>query len=163
MARRGHIPQGYYNDPAKTAETFPTVDGVRWVLTGDEATVLEDGTIQLYGRGSMCINTGGEKVFAEEVESTVVSHPGVYDVLVVGLPDPRWGSKVVAVAAAVAGDRPTTAELDAHCREHLAGYKVPKDWVFVDEVQRSPAGKADYAWAKEAASAALDAAGPAVS
>ena len=163
VARRGHIPQGYYNDPAKTAETFPTIDGERWVLTGDEATVLDDGTIQLYGRGSMCINTGGEKVFAEEVESTVVSHPGIYDVLVVGLPDPRWGSKVVAVLAPVPGTSPSTDALDAHCREHLAGYKVPKEWVFVDEVQRSPSGKADYGWAKDAAAGALDAARPSVS
>ena len=160
VARRGHIPQGYYNDAAKTAETFPTIDGVRWVLTGDEATVLEDGSIQLYGRGSMCINTGGEKVFAEEVESAVVAHPGVYDVLVVGVPDPRWGSKVVAVLAAVPGAEPGTDELDAHCRQVLAGYKVPKDWVFVEQVQRSPSGKADYAWAK---AAAVDATGSVVS
>jgi acyl-CoA synthetase (AMP-forming)/AMP-acid ligase II len=121
------------------------------VLTCDEATVLEDGSIQLYGRGSMCINTGGEKVFAEEVESAVVAHPGVYDVLVVGVPDPRWGSKVVAVLAAVPGAEPTGEQLAAHCREVLAGYKVPKDWVFVDQVQRSPSGKADYAWAKATA------------
>jgi acyl-CoA synthetase (AMP-forming)/AMP-acid ligase II len=160
VARRGHIPQGYYNDPVKTAETFPTVDGVRWVLTGDEATVLEDGSIQLYGRGSMCINTGGEKVFAEEVESAVVAHPGVYDVLVVGVPDPRWGSKVVAVLAAVSGAEPTGEELDAHCREVLAGYKVPKEWVFVDHVQRSPSGKADYAWAKATAVEATAASRP---
>jgi acyl-CoA synthetase (AMP-forming)/AMP-acid ligase II len=125
--------------------------------------VLDDGTIQLYGRGSMCINTGGEKVFAEEVESTVVSHPGVYDVLVVGLPDPRWGSKVVAVLATVSGASPTPEALDAHCRAHLAGYKVPKDWVFVEQVQRSPSGKADYAWANQAAAGALDAAGSSVS
>jgi acyl-CoA synthetase (AMP-forming)/AMP-acid ligase II len=154
VARRGNIPIGYYNDPAKTAETFPTIDGVRWVLTGDEATVLDDGTIQLFGRGSMCINTGGEKVFPEEVEGVVVAHPGIYDVLVVGVPDRRWGSAVAAVVAPTGDPAPTPAELEAHCREHLAGFKVPRRWVFVDEVRRSPSGKADYGWAKSAAEAA---------
>jgi acyl-CoA synthetase (AMP-forming)/AMP-acid ligase II len=148
VARRGHIPIGYHNDPAKTAETFPVIDGVRWVLTGDEATVLEDGSIQLYGRGSMSINTGGEKVFPEEVEGVIVGHPDVYDVLVVGIPDPRWGSRVAAVVAATQGATLSTDELDALCRQRLAGYKVPRQWVFVDHVQRSPSGKADYAWAK---------------
>jgi acyl-CoA synthetase (AMP-forming)/AMP-acid ligase II len=153
FARRGHIPLGYYNDPAKTAETFVERDGVRWVLTGDVATVLDDGTIQLFGRGSMCINTGGEKVFPEEVEQVVVGHPDVRDVLVVGVPDPRWGSKVAAVVALQPGAAADGAALEAHCREKLAGYKVPRAWTFVDEVQRSPSGKADYAWAKDVATA----------
>jgi len=151
VARRGHIPIGYYNDPVKTAETFVEVDGERWVLTGDVATVLDDGTIQLLGRGSMCINTGGEKVFPEEVESIVVAHSGVYDVLVVGVPDPRWGQRVAAVVAPVAGADVGEAELEAHCREKLAGYKVPRSWSFVEQVQRSPSGKADYAWARSVA------------
>jgi acyl-CoA synthetase (AMP-forming)/AMP-acid ligase II len=151
VARRGHIPLGYYNDPEKTAETFPTIDGVRWVLTGDEATVLEDGSIQLFGRHSMCINTGGEKVFPEEVESVIVSHPDVYDVLVVGVPDARWGSAVAAVVSPVDGAEVSGDALEAHCREKLAGYKVPRRWIVVDQVQRSPSGKADYAWAKATA------------
>lgn len=153
VARRGHIPLGYYNDPAKTAETFPVIDGVRWVLTGDEATVLEDGSIQLFGRHSMCINTGGEKVFPEEVESVIVGHPDVYDVLVVGVPDARWGNAVAAVVAPVAGAVISGEVLEAHCREKLAGYKVPRRWIVVDHVQRSPSGKADYAWAKATAEA----------
>jgi acyl-CoA synthetase (AMP-forming)/AMP-acid ligase II len=151
VARRGHIPVGYYNDPEKTAATFVEIDGTRWVLTGDEATVLDDGTIQLHGRGSMCINTGGEKVFPEEVEGVIVGHPDVYDVLVVGVDDPRWGAKVCAVVAPVPGREVTAEALEAHCREKLAGYKLPRQWTFVDEVHRSPSGKADYAWAKQAA------------
>jgi len=159
VARRGHIPLGYYNDPVKTAETFPTIDGVRWVLTGDEATVLNDGTIQLFGRGSTCINTGGEKVFPEEVEGVVVAHPAIYDVLVVGLPDPRWGSVVTAVAALAEGASASAEQLEVHCRERLAAYKVPRRWVFVDTVRRSPSGKADYAWAKGEAERAMDGSG----
>jgi acyl-CoA synthetase (AMP-forming)/AMP-acid ligase II len=154
VARRGHIPLGYYNDPEKTAETFVERDGVRWVLTGDVATVDDDGTIRLRGRGSLCINTGGEKVFPEEVEGVVVAHPDVHDVLVVGLPDPRWGQKVVAVVQLAPGSSIDGPALDAHCREKLAGYKVPRAWHFVDKVQRSPSGKADYAWARETASPA---------
>jgi acyl-CoA synthetase (AMP-forming)/AMP-acid ligase II len=151
VARRGHIPLGYYNDPAKTAETFIEVNGERWVLTGDEATVLDDGSIQIFGRGSMCINSGGEKIFPEEVEGAIVGHPDVYDVLVVGVDDPRWGSKVAAVVAPVRGVDLTAESLEAHCRDRLAGYKLPRQWVFVEQVQRSPSGKADYAWAKRAA------------
>ena len=153
VARRGHIPLGYYKDPEKTAETFPTIDGVRWVLTGDDATVLDDGSIQLFGRHSMCINTGGEKVFPEEVETVVVAHPDVYDVLVVGVPDPRWGSALAAVVAPVAGGGLSTEVLEAHCRGKLAAYKVPRQWVVVDRVERSPSGKADYAWATSVAAA----------
>jgi acyl-CoA synthetase (AMP-forming)/AMP-acid ligase II len=151
VARRGHIPLRYHNDPVKTAETFVEVDGERWVLTGDEATVLDDGTIQLFGRGSMCINSGGEKVFPEEVEGIVVGHPLVYDVLVVGIDDPRWGQRVAAVVAPVANADLSAEELREHCRERLAGYKVPREWVLVDKVHRSPSGKADYAWAKQVA------------
>ena len=151
VARRGHIPLRYHGDPAKTAATFIEVAGERWVLTGDEATVLEDGTIQLLGRGSMCINTGGEKVFPEEVETTLVAHPEVYDTLVVGVPDPRWGERVTAVVALTPGATVTTEELVEHCRGAIAGYKIPRSIVVVDHVHRSPSGKADYAWAKQVA------------
>jgi acyl-CoA synthetase (AMP-forming)/AMP-acid ligase II len=153
VARRGHIPLRYHNDPVKTAETFVEVAGERWVLTGDEASVLEDGSIQLFGRGSMCINSGGEKIFPEEVEGIIVAHPEVYDVLVVGVDDARWGQRVAAVVAPVAGATVTEEQLQAHCREKLAGFKVPRSWVLVDAVQRSPSGKADYGWAKEVAGA----------
>ena len=151
VARRGHIPLAYYNDPEKTAATFMERDGERWVLTGDAATVLEDGTIQLFGRGSMCINTGGEKVFPEEVEGVLVGHTHVYDAIVVGLPDPRWGERVTAVVQPSPGTSLTEDEVIAHCKAQLAGYKVPRTVVFVDAVQRSPVGKADYAWAKKTA------------
>jgi acyl-CoA synthetase (AMP-forming)/AMP-acid ligase II len=151
VALRGRIPQGYYNDPVKTAETFVEAGGHRWVLTGDMATVDADGTITLLGRGSGCINTGGEKVFPEEVESMLKGHPGVYDVLVVGVADDRWGQRVVAVVQLAEGAAPATDELIAFGRERMAGYKVPKQVIVVPEVQRSPAGKADYRWAKAVA------------
>lgn len=150
VARTGHIAQGYYNDPEKTAKTFPVVDGRRWLLTGDIATVEEDGSIAVYGRGSQAINTGGEKVFPEEVEAVLKGHPGVYDAVVTGLPDERWGNRVAAVIQP-SGDAPDPADLDAHCRRELSGYKVPRVYAFVAEMKRSPAGKADYRWAKEVA------------
>ena len=151
VARRGHIPLAYYNDPEKTAATFVEHGGERWVLTGDVATVLEDGTIQLFGRGSMSINTGGEKVFPEEVEGVLVGHPEVYDAIVVGLPDERWGERVTAVVSRSPGSSVSEDDLVAHCRMKLAAYKVPRGFVFVETVQRSPVGKADYAWAKDVA------------
>jgi acyl-CoA synthetase (AMP-forming)/AMP-acid ligase II len=151
VAMRGRIPQGYYNDPAKTAETFVTSGGHRWVLTGDMATVDADGAIQLLGRGSACINTGGEKVYPEEVEAVLKSHPGVYDAVVVGVPDPRWGERVAAVVELVAGSVPSVDELTAHCRSSVAGYKVPRSVTFVDHIERSPAGKTDYRWARATA------------
>jgi acyl-CoA synthetase (AMP-forming)/AMP-acid ligase II len=151
VARRGHIPLAYYNDPEKTAATFVEHDGERWVLTGDVATVFDDGSIQLMGRGSMCINTGGEKVFPEEVEGVLVGHEQVYDAIVVGLPDERWGEKVTAVVHRCEGATIVEDDLVAYCKAQLAGYKVPRTIVFVDGVQRSPVGKADYAWAKETA------------
>jgi acyl-CoA synthetase (AMP-forming)/AMP-acid ligase II len=152
VALRGRIPQGYYNDPVKTAETFVEADGDRWVLTGDLATVAEDGTITLLGRGSQCINSGGEKIFPEEVEAVLKGMDEVYDVVVVGVADERWGERVSAVVQLAASADIGSDALMAHAREHLAGYKVPKDIVFVDQVQRSPAGKADYRWAKATAS-----------
>jgi 3-oxocholest-4-en-26-oate---CoA ligase len=151
VALRGRIPKGYYNDPVKTAETFVESGGHRWVLTGDMATVDDDGTITLLGRGSGCINTGGEKVFPEEVESTLKGHPDVYDVLVVGVDDERWGQRVVAVVQLNDDAKADAEALTAFGRERMAGYKVPKHVIFVPEVQRSPAGKADYRWAKRIA------------
>jgi acyl-CoA synthetase (AMP-forming)/AMP-acid ligase II len=151
VARRGHIPIRYHNDPEKTAATFVEHDGERWVLTGDVATVLDDGQIQLLGRGSMCINTGGEKVFPEEVEGVLLGHPAVYDAIVVGVPDPRWGERVTAVVQVTAGFDLDEGVLIEHCRAQLAGYKLPRTIVAVEAVQRSPVGKADYGWAKEIA------------
>jgi acyl-CoA synthetase (AMP-forming)/AMP-acid ligase II len=151
VALRGRIPLGYYNDPAKTAETIVHAGGDRWVLTGDMATVDADGTITLLGRGSGCINTGGEKVFPEEVEATLKSHDQVYDAIVVGVEDERWGQRVVAVVQPVEGSSPTLDELAAHTRRLLAGYKVPRELVLVPRVERSPAGKADHRWARRVA------------
>ena len=124
---------------------------MRWVLTGDMATIDADGTINLLGRGSVCINTGGEKVYPEEVEGVIKAHPNVYDVLVIGVDDERWGQRVAAVVQTVEGESLTLDELIAFCRDQLAGYKVPRTMVLVDQVERSPAGKADYRWAKRIA------------
>ena len=125
------------------------IDGVRWALPGDMATVDADGSIRLLGRGSMCINSGGEKIFPEEVESALKSHPDVFDALVVGVPDPRFGQHVAAVVQAREGTRPSLSDLDRFVRSEIAGYKVPRSLWFVDEVKRSPAGKPDYRWAKD--------------
>ncbi len=155
LARRGRIPLGYYKDPEKTAATFVEKDGVRWVLPGDLASIDADGSIVLHGRGSVSINTGGEKVFPEEVESVLVAHPAVADVVVVGVPDERWGQRVVAVVQAKPG---RTVELDGlqrFARAHLAGYKLPRSLLSVEEVVRSPSGKPDYKWAADVAAARL--------
>jgi 3-oxocholest-4-en-26-oate---CoA ligase len=151
LARKGHVPLGYYGDEAKTASTFLVIDGTRWVLPGDMATVDEDGTVVLLGRGSQSINTGGEKVYPEEVEGVLKAHPGVVDAVVVGVPDERWGERVVAVVQGVEGNVPDLADLQAFCRENLAGYKVPRELCLVTSMVRSPAGKADYRWARETA------------
>jgi len=151
VALTGRIPQGYYNDPEKSAATFVEVDGRRFVLTGDMATVDADGTITLLGRGSGCINTGGEKVFPEEVEAVLKAHPAIYDAVVVGVPDERWGQRVTAVVQFRPDAEATLDDLVEHCRGVLAGYKVPKTLVTVDLVQRSPAGKPDYRWAANVA------------
>jgi acyl-CoA synthetase (AMP-forming)/AMP-acid ligase II len=151
LARRGYLPLGYYKDPVKSAATFVEVEGVRWSLTGDAATVEADGTVALLGRGSMSINTGGEKVYPEEVEAVVKDHPAVYDAVVVGAPDQRWGEQVVVVVAPRSGASVDLDELQAHCRQSLAGYKVPRGLVVVEDVVRGPNGKADYAWARERA------------
>jgi acyl-CoA synthetase (AMP-forming)/AMP-acid ligase II len=144
-------------DPEKSAATFREIDGVRYSFPGDHARVEADGTITLLGRGSSCINTGGEKVYPEEVEEALKLHPSISDCLVVGLPDERFGQRVVAVAAVVAGPRPSYQEVIELAREHLAGYKLPKQMVFTDRVQRSPSGKPDYTWACELARERLDA------
>ena len=154
VARTGRIPLGYHKDPARSATTFVEWDGCRWSLTGDMATVAADGTITLLGRGSLCINTGGEKVYPEEVEGVLRQSRAVYDVVVVGVPDERWGERVVAIVQLASGTEPTEGELMTLVRASLAGYKVPKQVVFVDEVSRSPSGKADYRWAAEVAASA---------
>ncbi|MEV0173641.1 acyl-CoA synthetase [Streptomyces sp. NPDC050803] len=155
VAQCGHVPLGYYNDPVKTAETFFEKDGRRWVLLGDMATVDEDGVVTVLGRGSQCINTGGEKVYPEEVEQALKSHPDVYDALVAGVPDAKWGHHVAAVVQLREGaDRPSLEDIQRHCRDRLAGYKVPRQLVVTDAVRRSPSGKADYRWARQVAVAA---------
>jgi acyl-CoA synthetase (AMP-forming)/AMP-acid ligase II len=151
----GPIPLGYYKDPEKTAATFRTVEGRRYSIPGDYATVDPDGTVRLLGRGSACINTGGEKVYPEEVELALRSHPDVFDCVVVGVPDNRWGEMVVALVQAAAGATLDETELAAHCRATLAGYKVPKRFVSVDSLQRSPAGKADYKVLRSVAEGAI--------
>jgi acyl-CoA synthetase (AMP-forming)/AMP-acid ligase II len=154
LATRGRVPLGYHGDPEKTARTFVEIDGQRWALPGDMATIDADGTIHLLGRGSLCINTGGEKVYPEEVEGTLKLHPAIADAVVVGVADPRWGQAVAAVVqldAAAESDGLPLADLQDWCRTRLAGYKVPRSLHLVDEVQRSAAGKADYAWAKDIA------------
>ncbi len=143
LATTGRLPKGYLNDPERSAATWPVIDGVRYAMPGDLATVEADGTITLLGRGSEVINTGGEKVFAEEVETAILSHPAVRDALVVGLADERWGSRVTAVVAVRAGCALTARELVDHVGQQLADYKRPRQVVFADEVPRSPTGKAD--------------------
>ena len=157
VATSGSVPIGYYKDPVKSAETFREIDGVRYSFPGDYAQVEADGTITLLGRGSVCINTAGEKVFPEEVEEAVKKHPAVADCLVVGLPDERFGERVVAVASYIGDESCDEASVIDFARDHLAGYKLPKHVLFVDHVQRAPNGKADYKWAKRAAEAAFGA------
>ena len=151
LAVGGPIPIGYYKDPEKSAATFRTIDGRTWSTPGDFATVESDGTITLLGRGSVCINTAGEKVFPEEVEETLKVHPAVEDANVVGVPDEKWGQSVTAVVGLAPGATATEAELIAHCRTTLAGYKCPKQVLFVERVRRGPNGKADYRWAADVA------------
>lgn len=149
IAKSGHIPVGYLKDEKKTAETFKTFNGVRYAIPGDWATVEADGTVTMLGRGSVSINTGGEKVFPEEVESVLKGHPAVFDAVVVGVPDEKWGQHVGAVIAVRDGVPLTFEDLDSHARKEIAGYKVPRSVWIVDTVKRNPAGKADYRWAKE--------------
>ncbi len=159
IASRGHIPLGYYKDEQKTAETFFEIDGVRWVIPGDFATVDENGLVTLLGRGSICINSGGEKIYPEEVEEALKAHDGIQDVLVVGVADDRFGQRVAAVVQLKDGISADTESLDAHIRSKVAGYKIPREWHFVDLVQRQPSGKPDYKWARETAESGQFAAG----
>ena len=153
LAPRGRVPIGYYKDPERSARTFVEIDGVRWSLPGDMATIDADGTVHLLGRGSLCINTGGEKVYPEEVEAVLKIHPDIADAVVLGAPDERFGQRVVAIVAAAADHAaPDLDTLQAHCRSQLAGYKVPRALHVVDEIMRTPAGKADYDWARSAIS-----------
>ena len=148
VGQKGHIPLGYYGDPEKTAKTFRVIDGVRWVFPGDMAMVEEDGTMHFLGRGSVCINSGGEKIYPEEVEGALKSHPAVFDATVAGIPDERWGQKVAAVLQLVPGQpAPSQEEVEQHLSTLIARYKLPRFLHVVDSIQRSPSGKPDYGWA----------------
>jgi 3-oxocholest-4-en-26-oate---CoA ligase len=151
LAQRGYVPLGYKGDAAKTAATFPVIDGVRYAVPGDRARHREDGRIELLGRDSVTINSGGEKIFVEEVETAIASHPAVADVVVTGRPSERWGQEVVAVVALADAARADAEELIAHAGKSLARYKLPKAVVFRGVIERSPSGKADYRWAREQA------------
>jgi acyl-CoA synthetase (AMP-forming)/AMP-acid ligase II len=151
MARGGNVPLRYHKDAEKSAATFVTVNGRRFSVSGDSAVVEADGTMTLLGRGSVCINSGGEKIYPEEVEAALKAHPAVFDVVVVGVPDERWGERVAAVIEMRPGHDVTLEELDAHARLHVAGYKVPRELHVVDKIERSPSGKPDYRWAKDIA------------
>jgi acyl-CoA synthetase (AMP-forming)/AMP-acid ligase II len=151
LAQRGYVPLGYKGDATKTDATFPVIDGVRYAVPGDRARHYTDGRIELLGRDSVTINSGGEKIFAEEVETAIASHPAVADVVVSGRPSERWGSEVVAVVALAEGADADADELVAHAAKSLARYKLPKAIVFRAVIERSPSGKADYRWAREQA------------
>lgn len=153
LAQSGRVPLGYLNDPDKTAATFPVLDGVRYSVAGDRARLRSDCSIDLRGRDSVCINTGGEKVFAEEVETAIKTHPGVFDAVVCGRDSPRWGQEVVALVQLRDGATPSDEELRATAGEQLARYKLPKVIIRLDKVLRSPSGKADYRWAAATARA----------
>ena len=155
LARGGHVPLGYYNAPEKSAETFVEVDGKRWSLPGDLATVEADNTVLLLGRGSTSINSGGEKIFPEEVESALKAHPQVYDAVVVGVPDEHWGQAVTAVCQFRKGQEVSAGDIKDFCRTQIAAYKLPRQVVNCDSIKRSPAGKADYPWARAYALDAL--------
>jgi acyl-CoA synthetase (AMP-forming)/AMP-acid ligase II len=151
LARGGDIPLEYYNDPAKSAETFVSVDGKRYAIPGDWARLEADGTITLLGRGSVSINSGGEKIYPEEVEHAVKDHPDVYDCVVIGVPDERFGSRVAAIVQPRAGRTPELGGVQDHCRTKIAGYKIPRELHIVDQIERAPSGKPDYRWAKSVA------------
>lgn len=151
LAKKGHVPLGYYKAAQKSAETFVKIDGVRWAIPGDMASVEADGSILLHGRGSTSINTGGEKVFPEEVEAALKAHPDIADTLVVGVPDERWGQAVVALYQSRNGQDLDVEKIREFCRGTIAGYKAPRALVKVDAIKRTPAAKADYVWAKEEA------------
>jgi acyl-CoA synthetase (AMP-forming)/AMP-acid ligase II len=155
VARGGNVPLGYYKDPVKSAEVFVTDKrGKRWSIPGDFATLEADGTLTLLGRGSVSINSGGEKIYPEEVEAAIKSHPDCFDAVVVGVPDERFGSRVAAVVEPRPGRTPTLDAIQSHCRTKVAGYKIPRELHLVEKVERSPSGKPDYRWAKEVATRA---------
>ena len=154
-ARSGNIPLGYLDDEKKTRATFPTIDGVRYSVPGDKARLLEDNTLELHGRESVTINSGGEKIFAEEVEQALKHHPAVFDAVVAGRPSERWGSEVVAIVRLREGMAADAAALLEECAKHIARYKLPKAFLFTDAIVRSPSGKADYRWAKTQVAAAV--------
>jgi fatty-acyl-CoA synthase len=151
LAQRGRVPLGYLGDATKTAKTFPVIDGVRYSVPGDRAGYTPAGLLDLKGRDSVTINSGGEKIFAEEVEAALSHHPAVYDVVVAGRPSDRWGNEVIAVVQLRDGFDTAEGDLTAECEKHIARYKLPKAYVFVDQIMRSPSGKADYRWAREQA------------
>jgi len=155
VAVTGFLPVGYYKDEEKSAKTFKVIDGIRWSVPGDWAEVNTDGSLKLLGRGSVCINTGGEKVFPEEVEEALKRHASVRDAVVVGVPDARFGERICAVVEPEAGEAPTLAELSEYVRGQLAGYKAPRELVVVESIGRAPNGKVDYKDVKERALAAL--------
>jgi len=148
FAQSGAVPLGYLGDPEKTARTFPVIDGIRYSVPGDRARYREDGSIEVLGRDSVTINSGGEKIFAEEVEHALKQHPDVYDTVVAGRPSERWGQEVVAIVQLREGATTGDADLLAEAAKHLARYKLPKAFVYRDRIERSPSGKADYRWAK---------------
>ena len=154
MARGGNVPIRYHKDPEKSAATFVMVEGRRFSISGDSAIVEADGTMTLLGRGSVCINSGGEKIYPEEVEAALKAHGAVFDAVVVGVPNERWGEQVAAVIEVRPDQTVSLEELDAHTRLHIAGYKVPREVHFVDKIERSPSGKPDYRWAKSVATGA---------
>ena len=154
VARAGRVPLGYLGDAAKTQATFPVIGGVRHVVGGDRGRFLPDGRVLFLGREAVCINTGGEKVYPEEVEQVLRRHPAVYDAVVVGTPDARFGEQVTAVVQARPGSAVEPAALAEFAAQHLARYKLPKTTVLVDEIVRSPSGKPDYRWARARALAA---------
>jgi acyl-CoA synthetase (AMP-forming)/AMP-acid ligase II len=151
LAQRGNVPLGYLGDAEKTARTFPVIDGIRYSIPGDRARLLADGQIQLLGRDSVTINSGGEKIFVEEVEQAIAGHPAVADVVVTGRPSERWGQEVVAVVQLAEGAETTADSITAHASGFIGRYKLPKDVIFVESIQRSPSGKADYRWAADRA------------
>ena len=150
VARAGRIPLGYFDDAEATRQTFPQVDGQRVVISGDRGSLAADGTLRLFGRDSLVVNTGGEKVFVEEVEEVLRAHPGIADALVVGRPSERWGQEIVALVA-FGGGHVADDDLHAHCTAELARYKAPKEYIVVEQVKRLGNGKADYRWAKTVA------------
>jgi fatty-acyl-CoA synthase len=151
LAKRALVPLGYLGDAEKTRETFPVIDGVRYAIGGDKVRLQADGGLRFFGRESVTINSGGEKIFAEEVEEALKPHPSVADVLVAGRPSERWGNEVVALVQLREGHAPDPDGLLAEAARHIARYKLPKAFRFVDAVGRFANGKPDYRWAKEAA------------